>query len=149
MTGARGTAQFQVPREAGAADARRIAELSLALRNLSFTLSQLIGDDTALEPQNLTESLYALHRQVTGLSARLDDLSVGCRTCLASGPAPGGLSWADPGNPLACAPGNACAMSSDCPLAIYARSGLADMARSDGGNASAARGDPSNSRGPS
>lgn len=58
-------------------DAQRIAEVSLGLRNLSFTITEFLSGRQDGDFDNLPGALFALHRQAMQLSAQLDEIS-GC-----------------------------------------------------------------------
>lgn len=64
----------QFERVASKPDAQRVAEVSLTLRNLSYMLTHVTTDAHALTPENLTATLFGLHRQIDDLSTRLEDL---------------------------------------------------------------------------
>lgn len=63
-------------------DDQQIAEFALSLRNLSFMLSTIAEDESALDKHNLAASLNALNRQVALVSTKLDALAVSCRSCV-------------------------------------------------------------------
>ena len=60
---------------------QRISEVSLTLKNLSYAISGMVGGEEPLDPDNMTQAMFALHRQVTALSSDLDDLMRACEAC--------------------------------------------------------------------
>lgn len=61
---------------------QHIAEFALSLRNLSFLLSTIAEDESALDRENLAISLFALNRQVDLVSSKLHTLASTCRSCI-------------------------------------------------------------------
>ncbi len=70
--------------QANETDAQLIAEISLSLRNLSYTISGIVTGDSSLADKKLNEILFEVHRQTEMLSSRLDRLNGRCKECIAS-----------------------------------------------------------------
>ncbi|MFV0245590.1 MAG: hypothetical protein ACK5IB_11290 [Qingshengfaniella sp.] len=57
-------------------DTQQLAELSLGLRNLSFTITDFLAGEHQSGMENLPDVLFSLHRQALRLAERLDAVSL-------------------------------------------------------------------------
>lgn len=71
--------------EAATPVTQRISEVSLALRNLGYTLSLVACDADLRNSESFAGGLVSLHEQVQTLADQLEDLSAQCRACMGGG----------------------------------------------------------------